>query len=249
MGRALKRVPVDFSWPTNMIWKGYLNPFHSQECKACDRSGLNPETKKLDDDWYTHLRTDGQEGWGLHLEQEDVQVLIDADRLWDFTRIPRTPEQVEVCKKKIADGGNSWLPESNGYIPTAEEVNEWNKNGMGHDSSNRWYCVEARAKRLGVYGRCIFCDGEGGIWQSEEIKRLHEAWTPFEPPSGEGYQLWETTSEGSPVSPVFDTLGALCAWCQDNATTFGSFKASAEEWREMLDKDFVSHRQGNMVFI
>lgn len=62
-------------------------------------------------------------------------------------------------------------------------------------------------------------------------------------------QLWETTSEGSPVSPVFATLDELCAWCETNATTFGSFKASKEEWKKMLDEDFVHHQEGNMVFL
>lgn len=70
-----------------------------------------------------------------------------------------------------------------------------------------------------------------------------------EPPKGDGYQLWETTSEGSPVSPVFETLDALCEWCENNATTFGSFRATKEEWKQMLDCDFVHARQGNMVFI
>ena len=70
-----------------------------------------------------------------------------------------------------------------------------------------------------------------------------------EVPEGEGYQLWETTSEGSPVSPVFKTLDELCEWCEDNATTFAQFKATKEEWKEMLDQDFVCHKQGNMIFI
>lgn len=47
-----------------------------------------------------------------------------------------------------------------------------------------------------------------------------------EPPKGEGYQLWNTTSEGSPISPVFETLDKLCEWCEVNATTFGKFKAT-----------------------
>lgn len=69
------------------------------------------------------------------------------------------------------------------------------------------------------------------------------------PPFGDGYQLWETTSEGSPVSPVFKTLDELCEWCEDNATTFAEYKATKEEWKEMLSNDFVYHKQGNMIFI
>jgi len=104
MSRELKRVPLDFDWPQNIIWKGYLNPYQPTPCKLCKESGYNSKTKKLSDDWYTHLRTDGKEGWFQHLEQEDVQALIDADRLWDFTRMPRTPEQKEIVQKKIKDG-------------------------------------------------------------------------------------------------------------------------------------------------
>jgi hypothetical protein len=42
MGRILKRVLLDFKWSINQIWKGYINPYHSQECKACDGGGYNP---------------------------------------------------------------------------------------------------------------------------------------------------------------------------------------------------------------
>lgn len=71
----------------------------------------------------------------------------------------------------------------------------------------------------------------------------------IEPPEGEGFQLWETTSEGSPSSPVFKTLEELCEWCEKNATTFARFKASKEEWMSMLSNDMVSHKEGNTIFI
>lgn len=35
-----------------------------------------------------------------------------------------------------------------------------------------------------------------------------------------GYQLYETTTEGTPVSPVFATLEELAAWCERGATVF-----------------------------
>jgi hypothetical protein len=109
---------------------------------------------------------------------------------------------------------------------------------------NRWICVEARARREGVYGVCEWCHGEGELWDTPAIKDAYEAWTPTEPPTGEGYQLWETTSEGSPYSPVFETLEALCAWCETHATTFGSQRTTAAEWQRMLAEDCVSYEDG-----
>lgn len=133
--------------------------------------------------------------------------------------------------------------------PTAAAVNEWNIKGFGHDSINRWICVEARAKHLGVYGECEVCGGEGELWQSDEIKKLHDDWQDFEPPTGEGFQLWETTSEGSPKSPVFTTLEELCEWCEYNATTFGTAKTTKENWHKMLSEDNVYHQEGNAIFL
>src|SRR3712207_7644625 len=56
----------------------------------------------------------------------------------------------------------------------------------------------------------------------------------IEPPQGEGYQLWETTTEGSPISPVFATLDALCAWAAQHATVCATQKATKEEWQQLL---------------
>lgn len=92
----------------------------------------------------------------------------------------------------------------------------------------------------------------GKVWRGyvrpDDIE-ASETWTPTDPPIGGGYQLWETTSEGSPKSPVFATLDELCAWCETNATTFGDNRATAEQWREMLDDGFVCHREGNVMFV
>lgn len=38
MSRELKRVPLDFEWPMNKPWEGYINP-HYKKCDACDGNG------------------------------------------------------------------------------------------------------------------------------------------------------------------------------------------------------------------
>lgn len=187
--------------------------------------------------------------WSYHLIQADIDALIEDERLWDFTRVPRTPEQEEIVRRKVATGENSWLPTSNGYRPTPDEVNSWNIRTRGHDGINQSVCVRARCKREGVDPLCSVCNGEGVTWASEEHKQKHDAWEPTEPPKGDGYQLWQTTSEGSPISPVFDTLEALCAYAAEHCSTFGDNTATAEQWKEMLDDGFVHHREGNTIFL
>jgi len=249
MGRQLKRVPLDFKWPQKQIWKGYLNPYSAQDCKSCEQTGLSKVAKDMQDEWYGFdlpiLARQQNRAWQYNLTTEDIQALLDEDRLWDFTRVPLN----EAQKKKSERHPNGWLKKSNGYVPTPEEVNEWATKGIGHDSLNCWTCIKARCEREGVAQQCEFCEGEGFIWQSEKVKKQHDKWNSFEPPAGEGYQLWETTTEGSPTSPVFESLDALCGWCEDNATTFGSYKASKEQWMAMLSDDFVYSKQGNAVFL
>jgi len=50
--------------------------------------------------------------------------------------------------------------------------------------------------------KCIICDGHGNIATAEQRAIL-------EVPTGEGWQVWETVSEGSPITPVFPTAEAL----------------------------------------
>lgn len=62
-------------------------------------------------------------------------------------------------------------------------------------------------------------------------------------------QLYETTTEGTPIGPVFEDLDSLCEWAETHATTFADFKTTKEEWKRMLEGDCVHHQEGNMVFL
>lgn len=139
MGRELKKVPLDFDWPTDKVWDGFLNPhYDAEECPHCDENS---------------------------------------------------------------------------------------------------------------YEDCQECDDEGMKWYSEKARQASEAWTKTPPPTGPGFQMWENTSEGSPQTPVFKTLDELCVYCEEYATTFASFKASAKSWKQMLEDGLVFHKDGKMTFI
>jgi hypothetical protein len=268
MGRELKRVPLDFGWPINVIWGGYLNPFSTQstKCPDCDGTGSSPESKLLSDQWYGkapfrpedrgsvpltpdtpavrafaernvnhagHFYGTGDDAirrearrladmwntqWCHHLNELDVAALLKEERLHDLTH---TWKQ-----------GEGWKPKIPKHVPTPEEVNTWALSGFGHDSINSWICVRAECKRLGFNQACGRCDGEAVLWPSKAIKRQCERWKAAEPPAGEGFQLWETVSEGSPISPVFDTPERLADWLVahpwgnlDKGTTRGQWLA------------------------
>jgi len=252
MGRELKRVPLDFAWPINTVWYGYLNPHHvATKCQSCDGSGSSPTMRRLKDQWYGYvpfkpedrgsvpfLPTDDHivafakrnvdrspdyygcgdaaingealhlalidaaingearrlcahwnGSWCHHVNDDDVKVLVEGGRLYDFTH--------------TWTKGIGWKPKDPLYVPTSREVNIWSCVAMGHDSINQWIVCKAECQRLGERKECAECDGEGEHWPSQEAKAKYEAWEREEPPSGNGYQIWETVSEGSPISPPF----------------------------------------------
>lgn len=273
MGKELRRVPLDFSWPLDETWGGYINPYSKalRDCDACRGRGVNPPTRLLECLWYRHQHFEAwtvlqaaddsfpasllafartilasERGWSDQLDQSDVDALVEGDRLWDWTRRPRTEEQREEVRRKMADGGNSWLPRDNGYRPTAEEINEANRKNFIHDAINSYICLKARARFYGVYGNCPVCNGKA-YRCDKETERRYKRWRKSDPPTGPGYQVWETVSEGSPISPVFDRPAALIGWL----VAQGYSQVAAERFAEQgwaMSAMSVRHGGGTVEF-
>lgn len=238
MGRTLKRVPLDFDWPMNVTWKGFINPYNAINCTLCDGSGYNKETKELSDDFYDFNRKGTK--WNDKITQEEVEHLVEKGRLSDFLEhwysYNEEKETWEFLDRSKKD--RKWKPCEKPMMPTAEKVNEVNRGvSLGsHDAINRSFLLQFRAKKLGIYGLCELCEGNGYYYTDDKIGELAEAWESFEPPKGKGYQMWETCSEGSPQSPVFRSLDELCEWLEEsNASWFGYETATKEEWKQSLD--------------
>lgn len=177
------------------------------------RTAIDKEAARLFSCWKSQ--------WEHHLIQADVDALIKAGRLWNFTH--------------RHGNGPGWQPIEPAPVVTAEEVNAWSLSGMGHDGTNQSVCVRARCEREGHPVTCAECDGDGDCWPSKAHKALAESWTNIEPPDGEAYQMWETTSEGSPISPPFATAEELARWLADtHASAFGGESATFEQWMRMI---------------
>lgn len=66
---------------------------------------------------------------------------------------------------------------------------------------------------------CPVCDGEGNVSPRVEV------------PEGPGYQLWETVSEGSPLSPALATPEELALWLTEHETSAcGPITLSYDQW-------------------
>lgn len=148
--------------------------------------------------------------WCHHLSQEDVQALVDGNRLWDFTRefVP----------------GRGWRDRDTPTVPTAAEVNEWSLRGLGHDDLNASIAVRARCEREGHPVECPRCGGYGSLERYPGQRAEADAWEPTEPPVGDGWQLWETVSEGSPISPVFPDAEGLARWLTTDDACWGAMR-------------------------
>lgn len=142
MSREVRRVPLDFDWPANKVWWGYVVSVHLPDCPWCE-GGWSPAAIRHRTEFYRRISA--------------AQSMFAGEREWH-----------EVA---------------------AEE--------LGEESLT-----------------CSRCNGEGTMAPPslrEAAEQFREAWHQ-EPPAGDGWQMWETVSEGSPVSPVFATPEELVDW-------------------------------------
>ena len=189
--------------------------------------GFNPEGERADRPPWRVLGETPK--WEYKLTRDEINKLVSEDRLSWLTG--ERVVKVEMARGKYKEGRNryAWLtirPLLRVDGDTTRGVAEWremsveriNRMAMsqpfgGHDAINCWIAVEQRAKRLGVWGWCHACwRGKGHGRYPRKLKKAHKRWQRTEPPAGEGYQLWETVSEGSPISPVFANPDDLVAW-------------------------------------
>ncbi len=75
-------------------------------------------------------------------------------------------------------------------------------------------------------------------WDHPMYEYLYDQYN-IEPPEGEGWQMWETVSDGSPISPVFKTPEALALWLVHNSGDTVQADASYEDWLSMIHQGWA----------
>lgn len=71
--------------------------------------------------------------------------------------------------------------------------------------------------------------------ENEEMPDRADFMPEFPEGTATGWCMYETTSEGTPISPVFATPEELARWLADNnASTFASMTTTYENWLRMI---------------
>ena len=234
MGRVLRRVPLDFDWPLEERWKGYLNPHYKdcRECPFCEGNGWSEFALHFYKQWYGYEPFDIAENGSTPYQWDEPAVLEFAKR-----NVERSPEYYgtgdrvvkreaerlaelknrSMCYHLSLDDWEALKKDSRVRIKwsTPYEMNRAYISGLGHDSINCYIVLRHRCEKAGKPYLCDVCN-EGRIWRSADHQAAFKAWEREDPPRGDGFQLWETVSEGSPVSPVFDSAEGLAAYLSEH---------------------------------
>lgn len=144
------------------------------ECESCNGGGYNEKTKIISDNFYRHSGYSNdiiETNWSNNITDTEVETLVKKGRLRDFFKdLYRFDDKKGWQKSVFKNKKCIWVNCDKPKMPSASTVNEWNKNGMGHDAINRWILIEARANALGVWGYCKKCDGNGHIYTEPKAK-------------------------------------------------------------------------------
>jgi len=240
MGRELRRVPLDFNWPLNKVWEGFLNPLHKpcpEDQKTCFR-GQTAAAQWMDtiarflvtvaDDALDGGRRKERGGSWPHpylvemptSPRYDIPQSTPQEQLGPiFAERQRNPAKYVIPPSKDLAELLSALMTKKGYPA----------GSFGFmDTGAAWYIQEAIFTAAGidpeVWGKCPVCKGEG---IDPAAKEAYDAWKETPVPEGPGWQLWETVSEGSPISPVLPTREAFVEYLVSKGSTRSAAEAFA----------------------
>jgi hypothetical protein len=168
----------------------------SEECKTCGGNGYHPKAQHVVNSFYSHMNPQG-ECWNDKITQDEVQALVDAGRLMDYTH--------EWTK------GKGWVKKDPAVVPTAEEINSaQNMRGAGlriHDAINQSILIDARLKRMGLPKTCPTCDGHGYVYTAPEPHVELVLWM-IHPRKGAARGIEIKNIQQADLQDVFDFLRA-----------------------------------------
>jgi hypothetical protein len=110
-----------------------------------------------------------------------------------------------------------------------EEIDQWHKEKKLWETGNHPDQIKRTGFKPGEQGYCSFEEWHG----LPPDPTMHMPYWPKEECTH--YQMYETTSEGTPISPVCKSPEELAKWLTDNkASAFAEHTATYEEWLRMI---------------
>lgn len=212
MGRRIMRVPLDFSWPLEKIWEGYTPPDNGEdECPHCiGKEGRATGYSRIGNAIYS-LAEGEYRNQIVPLRTED---LVDGEIRF-----------MEALARSAIHKGNR---RKDRY------------RSLGSVTDPRMLCYDlmrhlAKTLRLPFKKTflCAACKGTASVVVDAEQHKLSRKWREKKPPTGEGWQVWETVSEGSPITPVFATPEELITHICTVGTTWDQHSI-AQGWSNRL---------------
>ncbi|USN13952.1 hypothetical protein KABACHOK_01160 [Brevundimonas phage vB_BpoS-Kabachok] len=122
-----------------------------------------------------------------------------------------------------------WVPFDPAPSFTARQLSAMNLN---HSQIGMGACMDRVIREAGESWDCPNPDCHAGaVYDSAQIKAALDAWVRVEPPEGEGWQMWQTVSDG-PISPVFSTPEVLADYM--SLSLRYSDGLSAKQWLQFI---------------
>jgi len=224
MRREIRRVPLDFDWPLNKIWEGFVNPYGGPcPAKACGECFNGVTAGRA---YVTAiaqlLAVAGSDALGRR-----------GTRLWPHPYIAELPMAPRFPKYDgPAVGPTSDLAELTGALAGRSPA----VCLFGHDACDQLSIEEKLIEAAGLdpkrWGICPVCEGEADDPSQREAVK---SWKETPPPKGDAWQLWETVSEGSPISPPKASPEELARWLADNGvSSFGYNTEDYDTWLRFI---------------
>jgi hypothetical protein len=232
MSREIRRVPLDFDWPLNKPWEGYINRRHKPcpaKAESLCLSGMTPAYHWLQavarlialigdeaaaEPYAEEHRRRGRTFPHPYLEEWPTAPRRDlpADVRERFRALGGPPERIAAHYMQEPPQLMPFTPELVEFV--TKFAGEPPRFLVGHDS---YGIVEVMLRVAGLegtdWGVCKVCGGDG---IDPAAKASYKAWKATPPPEGPGWQLWETVSEGSPISPVLPDEEAFGRYLLDH---------------------------------
>jgi len=139
----------------------------------------------------------------------------------------REVRRVPLDWQHPCDGRGEYIPLFDGNArPYRSEAEEWVRNCAAWDAGTHPDLIGHPERKANMP---FFWEWDGN---PPDPDRYTE---PTAPETCVGWQMYETVSEGTPISPVCESAEALAGWLADNkASAFAGDTATYDQWLRMI---------------